>query len=77
MPTSRSADEKKLSYGSKVWLRIRPYLATVLFSLGAALLVVAFVGDTLTSWKAALLAGYTVDSTLQKISTGNWNAGDL
>ena len=29
--------------------------------------VIAFLGDTIVDWKGALLAGYTWDSTLQKL----------
>jgi hypothetical protein len=38
-----------------------------MFSLLTALLVVAFTQETLTDWKAALLAGYAWDSTIQKL----------
>jgi len=48
--------------------RIKPYLALGLFSLLTALLVVAFLGDTLGSdWRPAFVAGYAWDSTLQKV----------
>ena len=57
--------------GRQVWPRIRPYVATGIFSLLVAVLVVAAMGDKLTSWSAALIAGYTWDSTLQKLTTGN------
>jgi hypothetical protein len=49
----------------------KPYLITAIFSLIVALIIVAFLGDTLSTWQAAFLAGYTADSTLQKLSTGN------
>jgi len=53
------------------WSRLsrvmKPYVALFCFSALAALLVVAFMQDQLTDWKAALLAGYVADSTLQKI----------
>ena len=57
------------------WERARPYVATALFSLIVAILIVASVGDTISTWQAAVLAGYAADSTLQKASTGNVNAG--
>jgi hypothetical protein len=53
------------------WVQARPYVATAVFSLIVGLLVVAFLGDTIHTWQSALLAGYTADSTLQKITTGN------
>lgn len=53
------------------WQMIRPYVATGVFSLVVAVLIVAALGDRLNSWSAALIAGYTWDSTLQKLTTGN------
>ena len=54
-----------------LWPQIRPYAATAMFSLIVAALLMAFLGDTISTWRAALLAGYSFDSTLQKLSTGN------
>lgn len=48
-----------------------PYVATGVFSLIAALLILAAMGDQLDTWGKALIAGYAWDSTLQKITTGN------
>lgn len=45
----------------------KPYLITGLFSLIVALLLMAFLGDNIADWRAALLAGYAGDSTLQKL----------
>jgi hypothetical protein len=56
---------------SKFWEYAKPYLVTAIFSLIVALIIVALLGDTLTTWQAAFIAGYTADSTLQKLSTGN------
>lgn len=54
------------------WTAAKPYIITAIFSLIVALVLVAFLGpDTINSWQAAFLAGYTADSTLQKITTGN------
>ncbi|MEW6659563.1 MAG: hypothetical protein AB1424_12960 [Thermodesulfobacteriota bacterium] len=50
-----------------IWQVIRPYIILGLFSLAVALLIVAFSGETLKTWQAALIAGYLWDSTLQKI----------
>ena len=57
--------------GGTKWERIRPYVATGIFSLIVAVLIVAAMGDRLDSWSTALIAGYTWDSTLQKLTTGN------
>jgi len=53
------------------WEAVRPYVATAIFSLIVAALIVAGMGDRLNSWATALIAGYTWDSTLQKLMTGN------
>lgn len=53
-------------YRGEIWLKIRPYVMTVVFSLLVGLLVFAFIDD-LPDWKAALIAGYAWDSTLQKL----------
>ncbi len=45
----------------------KPLLILGLFSLVGAILIVAGAGDTLQDWRAALLAGYAWDSTLQKL----------
>ena len=55
---------------SKFWEYAKPYLVTAVFSLIVSLIIVALLGDTLTTWQSAFIAGYTADSTLQKISTG-------
>ena len=59
----------------KFWKFARPYLATAVFSLILALLVLAALQETITDWRTAFLAGYTADSTLQKITTGNQTSG--
>jgi hypothetical protein len=65
---------KALASGT-TWERIRPYVATGFFSLIVAVLIVAVMGDRLDSWSMALIAGYTWDSTLQKLTTGNASVG--
>jgi hypothetical protein len=57
--------------GENLWQAIRPYAATALFALLTAVLILAAMGAQLTSWATALIAGYTWDSTLQKLTTGN------
>lgn len=51
-----------------IWQQTRPYIILGTFSLAVALLIVAFLGETLKTWQAALIAGYLWDSTLQKIT---------
>jgi hypothetical protein len=48
---------------------VKPYLVVGIFAVLTALLLVAFVPDIIGNWKAALLAGYTWESTLEKIGT--------
>ncbi|MBL7222451.1 MAG: hypothetical protein ISS72_01230 [Candidatus Brocadiae bacterium] len=49
------------------WRTVKPYVLLGIASLLTAILVVAFLGDTLKDYRAALLAGYAWDSTLQKL----------
>jgi len=53
-----------------LWAQLRPFVVIACFSLLTAILVIAFAGDAVHSWKwhQALLAGYAWDSTLQKVS---------
>jgi hypothetical protein len=51
----------------RLWPIAKPYLVLGVFSLVVGLLIVAFAGDTLADWRAALLVGYAWDSTLQKL----------
>jgi hypothetical protein len=48
---------------------IRPYLVTGLFAIVAAVVVIAAAGDAAQRWtySQALIAGYSWDSTLQKL----------
>jgi hypothetical protein len=52
---------------STIWPIAKPYIALGIGSLLTSVLIMAFAGDSLNTWKAALLAGYAWDSTLQKI----------
>jgi hypothetical protein len=51
-----------------LWIHAKPYLVVGLFSLLTGVLIVAFTHGTLVDWRAALLAGYAWDSTLQKLT---------
>ncbi len=61
---------EKLSEEKSSFARFRqvagPYVVTAIFSLVLGLLIVAATQETLTDWRAALLAGYAGDSTIQK-----------
>ncbi len=50
-----------------LWNYAKPYLVVGAFSLLTAFLIVALTGDTISGFKAGLLAGYLWDSTLQKL----------
>lgn len=51
----------------KFWNVVKPYVWLGIASLLTAILIVAFMGETLKDYRAALLAGYAWDSTLQKL----------
>lgn len=51
-----------------LWEAAKPYVIVGLFSLLTGLLIVALTAGTLQDWRAALLAGYAWDSTLQKLT---------
>lgn len=54
--------------GSEKFMRIsRSYIALGGASLLISFIVFALLRDTLTDWAVALLAGYSWDSTLQKV----------
>ncbi|MFD1872102.1 hypothetical protein [Hymenobacter bucti] len=68
----KPAVEAGLMAGPTFWEIARPYIATGLFSLIVALLLVASAYNTehpFGYWYEAFVAGYLADSTLQKIST--------
>jgi hypothetical protein len=52
---------------TRAWPTVKPYAIILLFSVVSSILIVAYVGDTLTDWKTALLAGFSWDSIMQKI----------
>jgi hypothetical protein len=49
------------------WTIARPYMVMGIVSLIIGLLVVAVIGDEINDWRVALLAGYSSDSTIQKL----------
>ncbi|RYE09504.1 MAG: hypothetical protein EOP22_08540 [Hyphomicrobiales bacterium] len=50
-----------------IWYLTKPYLALGAASALTALLLLAVLGDNLVDPRAAILAGYAWDSTLQKL----------
>jgi hypothetical protein len=50
------------------WPIVRKYLLLLAFSLLTALLIIAVLGDQVSSLGAAFVAGYAWDSTIQKIT---------
>src|SRR5580698_3581503 len=53
---------------NSIWRVAKPYVSLGAFSLAVSVLIVAFLGKSITTWQEALIAGYLWDSTLQKIS---------
>jgi len=60
--------EARASYFSVVWPKIKPYVVIGIFSILTGIIVIAFAGDSLADERAAILAGYAWDSTLQKLA---------
>lgn len=50
------------------WPALRKYVTLLAFSLLTAFLIVAGLGETLTTWQSGFLAGYAWDSTVQKFA---------
>lgn len=50
-----------------LWNYAKPYLVVGVFSLLTAFLIIMLTGDTVTTFKGGVLAGYLWDSTLQKL----------
>ena len=53
--------------GRQIWEDFKPYVLLGVASVFVSIILFAAIGDTITDWKTALLAGYLFDSTLQKI----------
>ncbi|HEU4768283.1 MAG TPA: hypothetical protein VFS77_12950 [Pyrinomonadaceae bacterium] len=64
LPRPAAAAKQSLA---TIWEQAKPFVVVGLFSLLTGLLIVAFTWGTLNDWRAALLAGYAWDSTLQKL----------
>jgi hypothetical protein len=54
--------------GKALWAVVKPYLLLGIASAATALIVMFALGDQVATAKAAMLAGYAWDSTLQKLT---------
>lgn len=54
----------------RAWRFAKPYLALLIIALVTAPLIMAFLGDRLAGWPAALLAGFAWEATIEKVKTG-------
>jgi hypothetical protein len=54
-------------FAERIWPIAEPYVYLGIASLVIGVLVVAFSGESLADWKAALLLGFSWDSILQKL----------
>lgn len=54
----------------RIWKAAKPYLATLLFAMITAPLIMAFLGEKLETWQAALLAGFAWEATIEKVKAG-------
>lgn len=64
LPRPAAAGKQSLA---TFWEQAKPFVVVGVFSLLTGLLIVAFTWGTLIDWRAALLAGYAWDSTMQKL----------
>ena len=55
-----------MRFKQRVWPIAKPYLMLGIFSLLAAIVIVASLGETIADWKVAVIAGFSWDSLLQK-----------
>jgi hypothetical protein len=67
-PAPAAAAAAAPTFLATFWNNAKPYVVVGLFSLLTGILIVAFTYGTLKDWRAALLAGYAWDSTLQKLT---------
>lgn len=51
----------------RVWNVAKPYIVTLILAFVTAPLIMAFMGDKLDSWPAALLAGFAWEATIEKV----------
>ena|SRR5579859_7016687 len=67
-PAQKAGPAGILDDAQSVWTAIKPYFILGLFSGLTAIIVVFALGDQIADVRAALLAGYAWDSTLQKLA---------
>lgn len=71
IPTpSRDSRFAGKGFRERLWPIAKPYVMLGIFSLLAAIIIVASLGDTLTDWKLAVIAGFSWDSLIQKAGQG-------
>lgn len=68
-PNAPGNDQKGVIETQGILDVMKPYLVLGAASACTAFLVLAFAGESLTDPRAALLAGYAWDSTLQKLKS--------
>ena len=54
----------------RVWETVKPYIMLLIFAFVTAPLIIAFLGDKLENWSAALLAGFAWEATIEKAKEG-------
>lgn len=54
----------------RIWDATKPYLATLIFALITAPLIMAFLGDRIDSLSSALLSGFAWQATIEKAKDG-------
>jgi len=67
LPQPKGGTAGMTSFFSRFATKAKPYVVSGVFSVIVAILIIAFVGDSITNWEGALLIGYAWDSTIQKI----------
>ena len=69
LPILRKLLPKPPTAFAEFWHGVGQYIVVGIFSLAAAILVLAIKGNVVLDWPTALLLGYAWDSTLQKFGT--------
>ena len=54
---------------SDLWKEANIYVVILVLSILTSMILYAYLLDTLVDWRAALIAGYVWDSSLQKVGT--------
>ena len=70
LPKSKLGIDRQLSLPARIWDAAKPYIVGLIFACITAPLVIAFLGDRLENWSAALLAGFAWEATIEKVKEG-------